>query len=206
MSWFMAAIYDPFMRKTEEACLRAWRGELLQDLNGSVLEVGAGTGANLPLYSDQLERLVLAEPDRAMRSRLRERLEGLGRRAELSGAAMDALPFEDAAFDAVVCTLVLCSVSDPRTCLGEAHRVLRPGGKLVFIEHVCDERRLGRRLLQRGLEPLWKPLAGGCHLTRRTETEIRDAGFEVTDVRRESLRKALPMLRASVRGVARKPV
>lgn len=204
MGWFMAAIYDSFMSKTEEACLRAWRGELLGALNGDVLEVGAGTGANLPLYPAQLERLVLAEPDPAMRSKLAERLRGLGREAELSEATMDALPFEDATFDAVVCTLVLCSVPDPAACLGEVRRVLRPKGKLVFIEHVCDERRLGRRLLQRGLEPLWKPLAGGCHLTRRTETTIREAGFEVSEVRRESLRKALPMLRASVRGIALK--
>ncbi len=205
MSWFMAAIYDPFMRKTEEACLRAWRGELIGELRGAVLEVGAGTGANLPLYSHAVERLVLAEPDRAMMSRLQERLGGVGRRAELCEAPMHRLPFEDGSFDAVVCTLVLCSVEDPQACLGEVRRVLRPGGKLAFIEHVCDEHRFGRRLLQRGLEPIWKPLAGGCHLTRRTETAIRDAGFELTEVRRESLRKALPMLRASVRGVARKP-
>lgn len=201
----MAAIYDSFMEQTEEACLRAWRQELLAGLKGSVLEVGAGTGANLPLYPERVERLVLAEPDRDMGRKLRERLEGLGRSADLCEASMEALPFEDGTFDGVVCTLVLCSVPNPEASLAEVKRVLRPGGKLVFIEHVCDEQRFGRRLLQRGLEPLWKPLAGGCHLTRRTETTIRQAGFELGEVKRESLRKALPMIRASVRGVALKP-
>ncbi|MCB9586697.1 MAG: class I SAM-dependent methyltransferase [Polyangiaceae bacterium] len=205
MSRFMAAIYDSFMQQTEEACLRAWREDLLQDLSGSVLEVGAGTGANLPLYPADLERLVLAEPDRDMSRKLRERLDTLGRNVEICEAAMEQLPFEAGSFDQVVCTLVLCSVPNPEASLAEVKRVLRPGGKLVFIEHVCDEKRLGRRLLQRGLEPLWKPLAGGCHLTRRTETTIRDAGFELSDVRRESMRKALPMVRASVRGIAVKP-
>ncbi|MEZ4375555.1 MAG: class I SAM-dependent methyltransferase [Polyangiaceae bacterium] len=205
MSRFMAAIYDSFMEQTEEACLRAWRQELLAGLDGSVLEVGAGTGANLPLYPEQVERLVLAEPDRDMGRKLRERLERLGRNADLCEASMEALPFEDGTFDGVVCTLVLCSVPNPEASLAEVKRVLRPGGKLVFIEHVCDEQRFGRRLLQRGLEPLWKPLAGGCHLTRRTETTIRQAGFELREVKRESLRKALPMIRASVRGVALKP-
>jgi ubiquinone/menaquinone biosynthesis C-methylase UbiE len=204
MSWLMARFYDGFMRETEAHCLQAWRAELLGGLRGAVLEVGAGTGANLGHYGSDLSRLVLAEPDPHMRARLEDAVAARGLAAQISEAGVEALPFPDATFDAVVSTLVLCSVPDLPAALGELRRVLRPGGQLVFLEHVAAEGG-GRLFWQRCLEPVWKLGAGGCHLTRRTAAAIREAGFELSSCQAESMRKALPFLRPTVRGVARKP-
>jgi len=206
MSWLMSAVYDRFMLAAEEACLVEWRGELLAGLAGEVLEIGAGTGANLPHYPAAVTRLVLTEPDRHMLARLRERATREARRGvELRGAPSDALAFPAASFDAVVSTLVLCSVTDLDSTLREVLRVLRPGGAFVFLEHVAAEDRPSRLLWQQRVEPFWKHIAGNCHLTRRTGAAIRRAGFEVERETRESMRKASPLSRATIRGVARKP-
>ncbi len=204
MSWLMAAIYDRFMSTVEEACLQVWRAELLAGLAGEVLEVGAGTGANLSHYPEAVTKLVLAEPDRHMHEKLAARVHAAGGapKLELSAAPADALPFPDDAFDAVVCTLVLCSVPDPAATLREIRRVLRPGGKLVFMEHVAAEDGTRRRVWQGRVEPVWKRIAGNCHLTRRTEDAIRKAGFTIESEKRESIRKAMPLTRPSIRGVA----
>lgn len=204
MSWLFATLYDRFMRGAEEH-LAAWRADLLRDLSGRVLELGAGTGANLPFYPAAVERLVLAEPDRHMRARLQARAARERPGAEVVDAAAEALPFEDASFDAVVSTLVLCSVEDLERALAEVRRVLRPGGTLVFLEHVAADQRPDRLKWQRRLEPLWRRVAGNCHLTRRTAEAIAAAGFDVQACTRESVRKALPFVRPSVRGRAVRP-
>jgi ubiquinone/menaquinone biosynthesis C-methylase UbiE len=192
VSRLLAAIYDRLMKQTEEACLAEWRRELLQDLRGDVLEIGAGTGANLRHYPPQV-KLTLTEPDPHMRKRL----------PDAAGAAAEELPFAGGSFDAVVSTLVLCSVRDPARALAELLRVLKPGGRLLFIEHVAGE--ASRLRWQRRVEPLWKRLMGNCHMTRDTLAEIERAGFLVEDVKRESLRKAFPLVRPSIRGRAVKP-
>jgi ubiquinone/menaquinone biosynthesis C-methylase UbiE len=202
VSWFLPAIYDTITRASEEACLAAWRSDLLGGLSGDVLEIGAGTGANTAHYPASVKRLVLTEPDPGMFTKLERRARGIA--AVLRQAPSDELPFDDASFDAVVCTLVLCSVPDPAGSLREIRRVLRPGGRLVFLEHVAadDPRRLA---WQRRIEPLWKRVMGNCHLTRRTEQAILDAGFALERVDRASVPKAAPIVRATVRGIARKP-
>ncbi|MBK8994924.1 MAG: methyltransferase domain-containing protein [Myxococcales bacterium] len=205
MSWLLAKIYDPFMRKTEEACLAEWRRSLLAPLSGEVLEIGAGTGVNLAHYGPDVERLVLAEPDPHMRRSLSRRVAASSRAVELLDAGADALPADAAAFDYVVSTLVLCSVPDLEAALGEIHRVLRPGGRLVFIEHVAAEDRPERLAWQERLEPLWVRIASGCHLTRRTDRAIERAGFGIAAITRQSVRKALPFVRPSIRGVAIRP-
>jgi ubiquinone/menaquinone biosynthesis C-methylase UbiE len=201
MSWLMAAVYDRFMKVSEEACLGKWRAELLGDLSGEVLEVGAGTGSTLGLYPKAVTRLVLAEPDPHMRRKLLEKRGTI----EVSDAAAEKLPFEDASFDAVVCSLVLCSVPDQRAALAEIARVLRPGGRLVFLEHVAADGKPDRLKWQGRIEPVWKHLMGNCHLTRRTEAAIAAAGLQIERIQRESIRKALPIVRPSIRGYARKP-
>ncbi len=209
MGWFFAKVYDPFMRRTEKACLGRWRDELLAPLEGSVLEVGAGTGANLDHYPRRLlradgsrERLVLTDPDAHMLERLRRRPEAAT--AEIERARSDALPFPDESFDAVVSTLVLCSVPDVERTLHELRRVLKPTGALVFLEHVAAEEGSPRRRWQRRVEPVWSKIAGGCHLTRQTDAAIAKAGFTFETMTKESMRKALPVVRPTVRGIARK--
>lgn len=191
---------------SEEACVRDWRRELLAELDGEVLELGAGTGLNLPHYPASVRRLVLTEPDRHMRARLADRVASSPPAVdavEVVDAPADRLPFADASFDAAVSTLVLCSVPDQRDALAEIRRVLRPGGRLVFLEHVAADHRPRRHAWQRRLEPLWKRLFGGCHLTRHTLAAIETAGF-TAEHRRESIRKAHPLVRTSERGVAAK--
>ncbi len=205
MSRILAAIYDRFMGGVEEACLRDWRAELLGGLSGEVLEVGAGTGLNLPHYPAAVTRLCLTEPDRHMRARLLRKIEERAdRRIESSEASIEKLPFDGAAFDAVVVTLVLCSVTEPAAALGEMRRVLKPGGTLVYLEHVAARDNPGRLVWQRRIEPFWKRIAGNCHLARRTTDAIVLAGFEIERERYESMRKAWSLARPSIRGVARK--
>jgi ubiquinone/menaquinone biosynthesis C-methylase UbiE len=200
MSWLMAAVYDRFMKVSEEACLGRWRADLLRDLSGEVLEVGAGTGSTLGLYPKAVTRLVMAEPDPHMRRKLLEKRGTI----EVSDAPAEKLPFDQASFDAVVCSLVLCSVRDQAAALAEIARVLRPGGRLLFLEHVAADGKPERLKWQGRIEPVWKHLMGNCHLTRRTEAAIAAAGLDIETIQRESIRKALPIVRPSIRGVARK--
>jgi len=207
MSWIIASIYERMLRRTEEACLGRWRGELLSVVEGEVLEVGAGAGANVPHYGPRITRLVLSEPDPHMRRRLTEAVRRARlARVEVSDASLGALPMAAASFDVVVSTLVLCSVPDQPAALADAYRVLRPGGRLVFIEHVAAEANPARLWWQHFVEPLWRRLAGNCHLTRRTEEALVAAGFTIDRIQRESIRKVMPLVRPSIRGVARKPV
>lgn len=203
MGRFIAAIYDAVTRGAEDACLRQWRSDLLAPLTGRVLEVGAGTGLNVPLYPTTVEYVVLSEPDPHMRKRLATRVAAESRvHAAIVDASVDDLPFADGAFDAVVATLVLCSVRDQADALAEIRRVLRPDGRFVFIEHVAAEGRPRRLAWQRRVEPLWKHVAGNCHLTRNTERAITAAGFSLEHIERESMRKVAPIARPTIRGVA----
>ncbi len=202
-----ARAYDRVLAPLEAAGLRAWRSELLADLEGTVVEVGAGTGANLGHYPATVERLVLTEPEPAMLAQLRERLDQVAVGIDVTArrAAASELPLADGEADAVVCTLVLCTVPDPDAVLDEARRVLRPGGRLVFLEHVADEHRPGRLRQQRWLDHVWPHLAGGCRLTRRTEAAIGAAGFTIAAVSRESARRAPVVIRTMIRGTAVAP-
>lgn len=204
MPRLMAAAYDRFTAATEAAGMADWRSELLAGLSGDVLEIGAGTGHNLRWYPATVDRLVLTEPDRHMRARLE------ARSGEASGPTLvevrpdgaDDLVFDDATFDAVVSTLVLCSVPDPAATLAEIARVLRPGGHLVYLEHVAATGRPGTLRWQRRLEPLWKRVAGNCHLARSTGEAIVAAGFAIEDEHHDAMPKAPSVLRATVRGTA----
>src|SRR5204863_9861937 len=113
------------------------------------------------------------------------------RNVEISDAPLDSLPFRAEEFDAVVCSLVLCSVPDQSAALSAIARVLKPGGRLLFLEHVAADGRPGRLKWQRRVEPVWKHLRGNCHLTRRTEAAMAAAGFEIEGIRRESLRNGV---------------
>jgi ubiquinone/menaquinone biosynthesis C-methylase UbiE len=203
----MASVYDRFMAKTEAAGLRAWREELLADLSGRVVEAGAGTGANIDLYPDAVDHVLATEPDPHMRAALEDKVSAQAdaSRIDVSPAPATSLPIEDGSVDAVVVTLVLCSVRDPAAALAEFRRVLRPGGRLVYLEHVHAYESPKRAKWQRRLEPVWKRVAGNCHLTRRTEQAVVDAGFVIESERREDMRASMPLVARTVRGVATSP-
>ncbi len=170
-----AAVYDVFTMPAERGWLGRCRRELLAQVGSSVLEVGAGTGANLRHYP-RSAGVVAIEPDAAMRSKLAYRSRsGKGRACAVLGADAEALPFPSGVFDTVVCTLVLCSVRHPDRVLGELHRVLSPNGRLLVIEHVRDSGR--RAEWQRRLTPFWRRLAGGCRLDHDARAAIERADF-----------------------------
>lgn len=201
--WVMAKFYDKIMREAEDKGLRDWRQLLLQNVSGDVLELGCGTGANLTFYPDTLTRLLLVEPNATMRKQLREKIsKGNQASIEILSDKAEHLSLPDASVDAVVCTLVLCSVKDLAKSLAEIHRVLRPQGKLIFIEHVAATNNMKRYKWQRRLAFLWKCIAGGCHITRHTEEAMTQAGFKLIEVQRQSMRGVPAIVRPSIRGVA----
>src|SRR6476646_177258 len=179
-STIFAATYDRMSRANEEAGVRALREGLLAGATGRVLEIGAGTGANLGLYAGGLEGLVMTEPEAAMLKRLQQKAHAQSPDAEIVQAPAEALPFEDDSFDTVVSTLVLCGVDDQSQALREARRVLRPGGRLLFIEHVrADDPALAR--FQDRMNWLNR-LVVGCDCNRQTLRAIEAEQFEVSRV------------------------
>lgn len=194
------------MAKAEDACLKEWRHGLLRQVSGEVLEVGAGTGANIKFYPDSVTRLVLTEPDKHMRKILKEQvnrhhLENVG----VASGTAEQIEADDESFDYVVSSLVCCSVTDLKVCLSEIRRVLRPGGGLVFLEHIAAADGTSRRRWQNRINPIWKTFMGNCHLNRETEQAIVTGGFEIIQIERESMRKAPPIVRPTIRGIAKKP-
>jgi ubiquinone/menaquinone biosynthesis C-methylase UbiE len=190
---------------TERAGLAEMRAELLREAAGETLEIGGGTGLNLDHYPAAVTSLTVTEPDPFMAKRLRARAGPEGARpVTVVEAPAEELPFDDAAFDTVVSTLVFCTVEEPSRAAAEVARVLRPGGRLLLLEHVRDPagERLGR--WQDRLERPWGWLAAGCHPNRDTAAIVSAAGFDL-DVADAELPKAPAIVRPMIAGVARKP-
>lgn len=200
-----ASVYDLMLRGTERGGLRDMRAELLSEARGRTLELGAGTGLNLAHYTGAVTELVLTEPDPHMARRLRRRLQDeppAPARVEVVEAPAERLPFEDGSFDSVVSTLVLCSVETPATATGEIVRVLKPDGRLLYLEHVrADDDGLAR--WQDRLERPWGWLGAGCHPNRDTVAQLQAAGLETESLVRDRMPKAPPIVRPVVRGRAR---
>lgn len=197
---FFAATYDPMSRKSEAAGLRALRHNLLAEAGGSVLEIGGGTGANLPHYDGKVESLVLTEPEPAMLRRLQKKAHEQAPLAKILRAPAEDLPFEDDSFDTVVSTLVLCGVDDQARAVRELRRVLRPGGRLLFLEHVrSDDPNLAR--LQDRLNWLNR-LVVNCDCNRPTLSTIEAADFTISRIERTELPKAPKFVRPLIVGTA----
>jgi ubiquinone/menaquinone biosynthesis C-methylase UbiE len=194
-----ARTYDRAMAGPEKAGLRAHRQALLSGVTGRVLEIGGGTGANLPFYGPDVESLTMTEPEAPMVARLERRVREQSPLTMVLRAPAEDLPFEDDTFDFAVSALVLCTVSDQPRALRELHRVLRPGGQLLFIEHVrSGESGLAR--WQDRLNGLNQIMAHGCNCNRPTLDSIRQAGFTVQRLEHTAMRKVPPVVRPLVVG------
>jgi ubiquinone/menaquinone biosynthesis C-methylase UbiE len=173
-SRLVATLYDPLLWLGERLGMAALRRELLADARGAVLEIGAGTGLNLRHYPKGLDHLVLTEPGPRIGSRIDLNRAPADVDARLVSAPAEFLPFDDASFDTVVSTLVLCTVSDPRRALSEVTRLLRPGGKFLFLEHIHADAGWRRRLQNRSVRA-WAAFADGCHCNRPTLETIAES-------------------------------
>lgn len=176
-------LYDPLTAPLERLGLDELRRASLRGLRGGVLELGVGTGRNLALYPPEIQSLTGVDPDGVMLRRARRRAGEAPFPVEILEADAERLPFADASFDAVTATLVFCTIPDPGRAIAEAGRVLKGGGELRLLEHVRMERPSAARL-QEKVTPIWKHLAGGCHLDRDTLSLVRGAGFEIEEVGR----------------------
>jgi ubiquinone/menaquinone biosynthesis C-methylase UbiE len=172
-------LYDLGLALLEATGLARWRRRVVSGATGRALDLGTGTGRNLPLFAAGT-RAVGVDPHPHNLARARRRAPSV----PLVVARAEALPFKDAAFDTVVCGLVLCSVTDLAAALAEARRVLRPGGALRLLEHVRLDGVAGR--LQDAVQPAWTAFTGGCHPNRETERAVADAGFEVDPASRRA--------------------
>jgi len=203
MTRLFAAMYDRQNAKSEKAGLGAIRQELLAQATGRVLEIGAGTGSNLPYYGDGVETLTLTEPEPLMLRRLEPKVAALDPAPMVLRAPAEDLPFVDDSFDVVVSTLVLCGVSDQQRSLREIRRVLAPGGRLLFFEHVrSDDPKVARK--QERMNGINRFVVG-CECTRPTLDSIREAGFVVEHVDRQTLPKAPSFVRPAIVGTAVSP-
>ena len=183
-----------------EAMVAEEKLALLSPLAGTVLEIGPGGGNNLAFLQRGV-RWIGVEPNPFFHERLRARGERLGIDVDVRAATAEALPVAEHAVDAVISSLVLCSVRDPAAALREVRRVLRPGGRFVFIEHVAAPHGTGLHAAQRVLSPVWRAFSDGCHPDRDTGRLIEEAGFAAVDLRR--FRLPVPIMGPHIAGVAR---
>lgn len=203
-SFLIAKSYNFAMASTEKRCLNQWRKELLGSASGDLLEIGAGTGVNLPHYHAKIDSIILSEPDQQMRKHLQRKI------AQTTNDSFTIKPWEaekidlpDASFDTIVSTLVLCSVPCLNSSLKEIYRLLRPGGKLLFLEHIASDQQATFKWQQR-IEPLWSLCAGNCRLTRDTATAIDNNGFNIEKLIEAPMTGAPNFVARTIRGVARK--
>jgi ubiquinone/menaquinone biosynthesis C-methylase UbiE len=201
---FFALTYDRQIAGAEKAGLRVFREQLLASAHGEVLEIGGGTGANLLCYGPDVSSLTITEPQPAMLRRLEPRVREHRPSARVLRAPAEDLPFDDYTFDTAVSTLVLCGVDDQPRALRELRRVLRPGGQLLFIEHLrADDPALAG--LQDRMNWLSR-LVVCCDCNRPTLDSIQKAGFTVTQAEHTTLPKAPKFVRPAIVGRATAPV
>ena len=180
--------------------LGAYRSRLFSNIFGTVLEIGPGAGANLQHLPGNSLRWIGVEPNPFMKQYLAKEAQRLGMVIELRNGTAENLPAETGSVDFVISTLVLCSVADQRRALEEVLRVLKPGGRLLFIEHVASRRGTWLRRIQGLVKPLWRRMGDGCHPDRETRIALERAGFAALEV--EEFDAPIPVVRSHIAGMA----
>jgi SAM-dependent methyltransferase len=202
MGLYERAVFNPAMDwALSRPSVDAERARLLAAARGAVLEIGVGTGLNLPHYPAAVTAITAAAPAAALDTRAARRARERGLTVELVNARAESLPLADHSFDTAVATFVLCTVADPAAAVAELARVLRPGSRLLFLEHVVRPRGAGRAL-QRVLEPLHRPLACGCSLVRDTAATLATR-FHIEDLEELELAGMPYTVKRVIRGSAR---
>jgi ubiquinone/menaquinone biosynthesis C-methylase UbiE len=182
--WVLPPVLDLVMQQRQ---LEKYRREVVPAASGKVLEVGVGSGLNFPLYDKQVDVIFGLDPSPRLLAIARRRAAAAGIHANLLLGSATAIPLADNTVDTVVMTWTLCSIPDPLTALREMRRVLKPGGRLLFVEHGLSPEH-GVERWQHRLTPVWRHIAGGCHLDRKMDDLIRSAGFDLTELRTEYAR------------------
>ncbi|PCJ20177.1 MAG: SAM-dependent methyltransferase [Gammaproteobacteria bacterium] len=209
MSFYEDKIF-PYALDIALAGVKQTRIDVISQAQGRVLEIGIGNGANLPFYSKKATEVVGIEPCSAMVDMAAERLEKLASQGELAlemdqynlqVGSGEALPYENDSFDTAVACLVFCTIPNTEIAAQEMYRVLKPGGKVLFFEHVQASGGM-KRTLQKLFNPIWKPLACGCHLNRDTKSLFKDAGFRIDSIEEVDHPKMFPLFSSVILGEA----
>jgi len=201
--YVFAGMYDRFLDKFERAGLGDKRAEMLAPAAGRTLELGAGTGLNLPHYPAAVTQLVLTEPYPHMVAKLTERVLATGERIQVVVAPAEELPFEDESFDTVTAAMILCTVRKPEVVLDEIARVLKPTGRYLFLEHVRNpDPRLARR--QDLIQPAWYVFGNECHCNRPTVNTIERSSLVIEELKWDRIPAARRFIEAMVIGRARR--
>ena len=184
--------------------LAPYKSRLFAEASGTILEIGPGAGANLRHLATKSIRWIGVEPNPYMNQYLAEEGERLGMQIEVLKATAEQLPIKAASVDYVISTLVLCSVVDQGRAISEMLRVLKPGGKLMFIEHVAAPSGTFLRRFQSAVKPFWRRMGDGCHPDRDTRAAIARSGFNIIEV--DEFAAPLPVVRPHIAGYAIKPI
>jgi len=195
-SWALAngnAEYEQAIAERKQA--------LFSDLHGNVLEIGPGTGVNLPYYPAEIHWIGI-EPNPFMDAYLQKAAQKQGLQIDLRRGTAEALPVKDNSMNVVVSTLVLCSVPNLNQTLQEILRVLKPGGRFLFIEHVAAPRGTLLRQVQQGVRPVWQVLGDGCHPDRETWLALEQVGFARVEYQHFSGPFPIPIVKPHIMGVA----
>lgn len=187
--WILPRLTDIAMRNKEAT---RYRSQLVPRARGTVLEIGVGSGLNLPFYGPGVERLVALDPSEELLRMARKKADAAPVQIEFLAHTSEEIPLDDGTFDTVVTTWTLCTIPDPGKALSEMKRVLKPGGTLLFAEHgLAPDPRV--RTWQERLNPLWRKFAGGCNLNRKMDGLIQASGFRIVQLDTAYARGPRPM-------------